>query len=210
MNEKDVFGLTKVFGKPMPEQWSVKEHMLVAKAYTFATKAHEGITRKGTTIPYITHPIEAASIVMTMTDDVDVIAAALLHDVVEDTEYTLADIQERFGERIAELVAEETENKRQGLPSEQTWRIRKEETIQGLGEASIEAKIIALGDKLSNIRSIDRDYEAIGDALWQRFHQKEMKEHGWYYSSIVLVTKELSDTQAWKEYEALCRKVFGE
>lgn len=168
MMNKDIFGLTKVFEKPLPAQWSVKEHMLLAKAYAFAAKAHEGVTRKGTTIPYITHPIEAASIVMTMTEDVEVIAAALLHDVVEDTDYTLSDIQERFGERIAELVAEETENKRQDQPSDQTWRTRKEETIQSLKEASIEAKIVALGDKLSNMRSIDRDYEAIGDALCQK------------------------------------------
>ena len=70
---------------------------LLDKAIIFATKAHSGARRKGTNVPYIVHPIEAAAIVSTMTDDEEVIAAAVLHDVIEDTDATEDDLYARFG-----------------------------------------------------------------------------------------------------------------
>lgn len=82
-------------------------------AIAFATKAHEGQFRKGTQIPYILHPMEAAAIVGTMTTDDEIIAGAALHDVVEDTDTTLEDVVRLFGERVGSLVASESENKRE-------------------------------------------------------------------------------------------------
>ena len=69
-----------------------KQLTLVDRAIIFATRAHSGATRKGTNIPYIVHPIEAAAIVSAMTDDEEVIAAAILHDVLEDTDATWDDL----------------------------------------------------------------------------------------------------------------------
>ena len=102
-----------------------------------AAAAHSGMTRKGTGIPYLSHPVEAASIIAEMTDDQELIAAAVLHDVVEDTEVTAQELEEMFGARVAHYVACETENKRRDLPPESTWKLRKLETITFLKERQI-------------------------------------------------------------------------
>ena len=119
---------------------------ILNKAIVYAVKAHNGQVRKGTQVPYILHPLEAASIVGTLTTDEKVIAAAVLHDVVEDTAATTECIQEAFWERIAALVAAESENKREDLPAGSTWKIRKQETIDHLRDASIEVKMLTLGE----------------------------------------------------------------
>lgn len=183
---------------------------LLDDAITFATNAHTGQLRKGADIPYISHPLEAAAIVGTMTTDDEIIAAAVLHDVVEDTAATVEQVRELFGERVAELVACESENKRENLPAQSTWKIRKQETIDHLKTAPVDVKMITLGDKLSNIRAIHRDYHTIGDALWQRFNQKDKNEHHWYYQSIADCLAELNGFQAYKEYCELIRKTFDD
>ena len=182
---------------------------LLDKAIVFATSVHEGQLRKGTQIPYILHPLEAAAIVGTMTTDDEIIAGAVLHDVVEDTDTTVEQIRELFGERIALLVASESEDKREDLPARATWKIRKQETLDHLKTAPMDVKMITLGDKLSNIRAIHRDYNAIGDELWQRFNQKDKDEHHWYYQSIADGLSELKDHPAYQEYCALIRKTFA-
>ena len=99
--------------------------------------------------------MEVAAIVSTMTDDKAIISAAMLHDTVEDTDATIEDIRREFGDKVADLVSSESENKRDNLPSSDTWKIRKQETVDRLkNESSKEVKMIALGDKLSNIRAI--------------------------------------------------------
>lgn len=175
----------------------------------FAIEAHSGAKRKGSNIPYITHPMEVSLIVMQMTDESEVIGASLLHDVVEDTEYTLNDIKERFGDRVAELVSYESENKRPGLPAENTWKIRKEEFLQHLTEAPIEVKMISLADKLSNMRAMLKDYEAMGENLWNKFNMKDPVEQEWYYRTVAEVTSELKNQEPWQEYSELCDKLFG-
>ena len=84
----------------------------IENALLFATKAHAGKYRKGTDRPYIIHPIEVMSIVMHFTDDEDVLAAAVLHDTVEDASVTIQRIEKEFGPRVAELVASVTEDKK--------------------------------------------------------------------------------------------------
>ena len=180
------------------------------EAIIFATKAHSGAFRKGTSIPYITHPIEAAAIVATMINNKNVLAAAVLHDTIEDTDATIDDIKEIFGEEVARLVATESENKRDNLPSDSTWKIRKQETLDHLKGATEEEKMITLGDKLSNIRAIYRDYSTIGDKLWERFNQKDKNQHAWYYKTIAERLSDLSDSFAYQEYVELVNKVFGE
>ncbi len=182
---------------------------LIDKAICFAVKAHSGMKRKGTDIPYISHPLEAFSIAASITDDDKVLAAAL-HDVVEDTDYTLEDIKSEFGEEVAELVASDSENKRENLPAEQTWEIRKKETLEALKNSSREEQIITISDKLSNIRAIYRDYFTIGESLWQRFNQKDKNKQRWYYESIAENLNLLRDTFAYREYVFLLNKIFGE
>ena len=183
---------------------------LVSNAIIFATEAHDGMRRKKSDSPYILHPMEAAVIVGTMTDDQNLIAAAALHDVVEDANITMGEIEERFGERVRELVESETEDKRADLPPTDTWRIRKEESLEMLKNTDdIGVLMVWLGDKLANMRAIYRDFKVEGNAMWQRFNQKDVSEQAWYYRSIVTLTKELSNTSAWIEYKTLTELVFG-
>ena len=182
---------------------------LFNKAVDFATKAHEGQTRKWSNSPYIEHPIEVANIVKTMTNDEEVLSAAVLHDTIEDTDVPIEDIQRRFGERVAKLVLSDTENKRKELPAEKTWKIRKQETIDHINQTTdLSEKMIILGDKLSNIRQLAENYRAIGDEVWQKFNQKNKKEQEWYYRSILEATRDLSEYAAWKEYETLVNTIF--
>ena len=183
---------------------------LVSEAIAFAAKAHDGMRRKKSDVPYILHPMEAAVIVGTMTEDQSVIAAAALHDVVEDAGVTIEEIEERFGARVRQLVASETEDKRADLPPAATWRVRKEETLAMLkATEDIGVVMMWIGDKLANIRSIYRDFKVEGDAVWQKFNQKNVAEQAWYYRSIVTLTERLSHTSAWLEYKTLTELVFG-
>ena len=183
---------------------------LASEAIAFAVKAHDGMRRKKSEAPYILHPMEAAVIVGTMSDDQNLIAAAALHDVGEDAGVTIEEIEERFGKRVRELVQSETEDKRAELPPSDTWRIRKEESLAVLKNTEdIGVLMVWMGDKLANMRSIYRDWKVEGDAMWQRFNQKNVSEQAWYYHSIVKLTERLSHTSAWLEYKTLTEMVFG-
>ena len=183
---------------------------LVSDAIAFSTKAHDGMRRRKSEAPYVLHPMEVGAIIGTMTDDQQVIAAGILHDVVEDAGITLEEIGEAFGERVMTLVSSETENKREDLPPEDTWRIRKEESLEKLKTTDdIAVLMLWIGDKLSNIRAIYRDYLVEGDDVWKKFHQSNINVQAWYYRSILKYTERLSHTLAWMEFKTLVEKLFG-
>ena len=183
---------------------------MIEKAIIFATKAHAGITRKGKERPYILHPIEAMTIVGGLTEDKEVLAAAVLHDVVEDTNVMPEDIEREFGTRVKDLVMAESEDKMKDLPSDASWEARKKATIDHLACLDHDALLICLGDKLANIREMSRDYSELGDNLWERFNQKDKEKHAWYYSSIFkIIKKALGDVPPIHEYRALLKEVFS-
>lgn len=183
---------------------------LVSEAIAFSTRAHDGMRRRNSDVPYVLHPMEVGAIVGTMTDEQEVIAAGVLHDVVEDAGVSIEEIGEKFGARVMELVASETENKRENLPPEATWRIRKEESIEKLKATNdVGVLMLWIGDKLSNIRAIYRDFLVEGNAVWNKFHQSDINVQAWYYRSIMKCTERLSDTLAWIEYKTLVEKIFG-
>lgn len=176
---------------------------MIKKAVEFAAKAHEGAYRKGTAIPYITHPLETAVIVSQMTSDEEVIAAALLHDVIEDAGVRYEELEAMFGVRVAALVQEESEDK------SKTWYERKSLTVQRLLGASKETRILVLGDKLSNLRCTARDYLLLGDEVWKRFREQDKTLHEWYYGRIGMALEELSRFACYQEYQELYCQVFG-
>ena len=183
---------------------------LISEAIAFAVKAHDSMRRKKSDAPYILHPMEAAVIVGTMTSDQNLIAAAVLHDVVEDADITIEEIEAKFGKRVRELVESETEDKRANLPPEQTWRVRKEESLKVLKNTDdIGVLMVWLGDKLANMRSLYRDFKVEGVDMWQRFNQKDVTQQAWYYRSIADLTERLSEHSAWLEYKTLTELVFG-
>lgn len=181
------------------------EESEIDRAVRFATLAHRGQVRKGTLRPYIVHPVEVADIVASLTEDEEVISAAVLHDTVEDCEtVTIEILEELFGQRVAEIVNHETEDK------SKSWMERKGTTIEQLKTAPIEVQMVALGDKLSNMRDINRDYPRVGEKLWNRFRMKEREIIGWYYQGIQDSLKEsLGNTEAYREYSMLVEKHFG-
>ena len=180
------------------------------EAVLYAAVSHAGTRRKGKSIPYILHPLEVMTIVGSITENEDVLAAAVLHDTVEDTSTTREDILRLFGARVAELVEAESENKREDQRAEDTWQIRKQETIDHLKTADRDAKLICLGDQLANLREISRDYERVGETLWERFNQKDPSMHGWYYRSLFeVLEKEFPGTEAVEEYRMRLKRVFG-
>ena len=181
---------------------------LVSDAMIFAASAHDGMQRKGTRIPYILHPGEVAAIAATLTDDEEVLAAAILHDVMEDCGVSEETLCTRFSARVAALVKSETQE-RSGDPRE-TWLARKHGAVARIAQAERAAKIIALSDKLSNMRAIHRDFDQYGEDLFFRFHQHDKKLHAWYYHSCAALLKdELGDTQAWQELMEHIEYVFA-
>ena len=179
---------------------------LFDEAAKFAIEAHHGTERRAKAYPYIIHPMEAASIVATITNDPEMLAAAILHDTVEDTDVTLEQIRERFGNRVASLVKHETAPSDEGL----SWRQCKEIQVSQLADAPYDSKVVALGDKLSNMRGIAFDYRSCGDEVWKLFHAPNGKpDVEWYYRSLSNALSDLSDTLAYQEYMILLREVFG-
>lgn len=181
---------------------------LLDRAIIFAVRAHAGTERRGKGFPYIVHPMEAVEIVATMTPDQELLAAAVLHDTVEDTDVTIEQIRTEFGERVASFVAAESDEPHQRPDSVENWRDRKQAAINRIARASRDAKIVALGDKLSNMRAIARDYALQGDDLWDLFHAKDPKDHEWHYRGLADALSELNDTFAYKEFENLINQVF--
>ena len=181
----------------------------IDRAITFAAMAHKGTYRKGIGQPYIFHPLEVLSLVSLMTLDDDILCAAVLHDTVEDTDVSLQDIKENFSETIAELVSYETEDKRGGIDKGSTWRKRKEETLSLMEKMPLGSKMICLGDKVSNLRSIHLQYLKEGEKTWESFNQKEPLQHYWYYNRIKEELKELKDHCVYKEYCFLIDVIFS-
>ena len=203
-------GLATHFPEYIEDDERGKRFALIEQAIIYAGNAHVGRHRKGTHMPYIIHPMETMMITAHLTDDIDTIAAAALHDVVEDTEYTYEDIRLAFGEKVARLVAEESEDKREGQDKALTWRVRKEETIASTRSKSLEAKKIMLADKLSNLRASRRDYRVTGLEMWNKFNMKDPSQQKWYYTSVLEVLEDLKDTPEYEEAEDIIREIFHE
>lgn len=181
---------------------------LLDKAIIFATNAHAGLERKGKNLPYIVHPLESLAIVASMTTDQEMLAAAVLHDVVEDTDTTVDQLMKEFGERVTMLVLADT-----NAPSQKfdTWNSKKEAAAKRLKSASLEAKMVAIGDKLSNLRTIYVDYLAIGDELWRRFKAPGGRSDiAWYYRLLAEALSDLAGTPPYEEYRRLLERVFGD
>lgn len=184
----------------MADDRFMKNDGILADAVAFAAKAHAGQVRKGTKTPYIVHPMEAAAVAATMTDDPVVLAAAVLHDVLEDTDCTADDVRRLFGPEVLALIEGDTEDKRADRPAAETWETRKQETVDYVkNRATVREKMIVLADKLSNLRAIYRDLSAMGPALWERFNQKDPAKHKWYYTAVIGACAELSGTEAFRE-----------
>jgi len=127
----------------------MNENQTILSAARYAAEKHAGQKRKGAAgEPYVNHVIEVAHLVSTATDDVNVIVAALLHDVIEDTDVTAEEMSKHFGQDVTDLVVEMTDDKL--LPKKERKRLQ----IEQAPHMSVRAQMIKLADKISNLQSI--------------------------------------------------------
>ncbi len=174
-----------------------RDNARLNQAILFATERHAGQLRKGTTLPYILHPLETLQILTEMQADIDLQIAGVLHDVLEDTDTTQEELTALFGSDAAKLVSHHSEDK------SRSWAERKTTAILAAKQADERVKMLILADKLSNLRAIARDYIAIGDGLWERFNAPKEKQ-AWYYNGIL---DALSDLQQYTETAAAYREL---
>ena len=179
---------------------------IIEKAIMYATIAHSGQVRKGqNNIPYIMHPIAVAQILVDYGADDNVIAAGALHDVVEDTPYTLNDIKEKFGEDIAHLVECATE-----MDKSKSWEERKQEKIEAIKHETFREKLVQIADKIHNIESLEIVFKQKGYRDFSAFKRGEEKQE-WYYRNIYesLTTGEDKENPLFKRLENSINNVFN-
>ena len=155
-----------------------------AYALDYATQAHAEQIRKGSRIPYVSHLLAVAALVLEDGGDEDEAIAALLHDVVEDQggAERLAEVEREFGPRVAAIVESSSDTL---LTPKPPWRERKTAYIAHLEEAEPSAVRVSLADKVHNVRTIVLDYRRLGESLWERFDPGA--DPVWYYRSLAEV-----------------------
>jgi (p)ppGpp synthase/HD superfamily hydrolase len=148
-------------------------------AIELAARAHHHQVRKGTEIPYIVHPLAVANLLIRVNSPEPLVIAGLLHDVIEDTPVTIQDILAGFGPEVAELVTALSEPDKKA-----SWEDRKTHTIEYLEKKASDAVVlVALADKLDNIRAIREGLESDGERFWARFNRPREKQR-WYYERL--------------------------
>ena len=173
------------------------------QALRFAAEGHRDQVRRGSQVPYIVHPIAVARIVERAGFDEATVAAALLHDVVEDTPITLNDIGMKFSSTTAAIVAGCTEVKHDARGMPIPWEERKQAHLDRLRiKAPIGVRAVILADKLDNLRSIGLDLKA-GRPVWDQFHG-DRERILWYYAAMT-ITCDCGDSRVHHLAEA-CRR----
>ncbi len=150
----------------------------IEKAIEASALAHDGQYRKRSSLPYLSHPVTVGFYLIESGASEEVIAAGILHDVIEDTPLNFDNLKDEFGEEIARLVLNCSE------PDKTLeWEERKQHTVDELRSASFSVKQIVCADKLHNLSTIQQDYEREGSAVWERFNRGFEKQR-WYYESV--------------------------
>lgn len=148
-------------------------------AIGLAAQAHHRQVRKGTEIPYLTHPLAVAGILIRAGSPEHVVIAGVLHDTIEDTPVSIDLIRSQFGPNVAELVLAVSEPDKQA-----PWETRKSHTLDTLGSTpQPETLVVALADKLDNIRAIRDGLRTEGVGFWARFNRPKHQQE-WYYRSL--------------------------
>jgi (p)ppGpp synthase/HD superfamily hydrolase len=160
---------------------------LIQRALAFAARKHTK-PRKGTDIPYIIHPAYVAIILAHHGFEAPVLAAAILHDVLEDTETTVQELGQQFGETVSRLVREVSEPNF-GLPKSETWERRKKAKLDQLRVASPEALAICAADRLHNVSNTVDDIDLHGPEVWERFRRGPEK-HLKYERSVLEILRQ--------------------
>ena len=152
------------------------------KAFAYAAEKHAGQTRKQTAVPYLSHLMAVAALVLEGGGDEDLAIAALLHDVVEDCGGVprLREVRKMFGPRVAKVVEGCTDSfSDPKLP----WLVRKNEYLQRLKHEDSDTRLVSASDKLHNVRTVTADYRQEGESIWKRFSGGRDGTL-WYYRAL--------------------------
>ncbi len=151
-------------------------------AFRYAAEKHDGQTRKQSAVPYLSHLMAVASLVLEAGGDEDMAIAALLHDVVEDCGGMprLREIRKQFGPRVAKIVEGCTDSFGEPKPE---WVERKKDYLREVKHADAETRLVSASDKLHNVRTILADYRLHGEDIWKRFSGRK-EGTLWYYRAL--------------------------
>jgi (p)ppGpp synthase/HD superfamily hydrolase len=152
------------------------------RAFQYAAEKHAGQTRKQTAVPYLSHLMAVASLVLEAGGDEDMAIAALLHDVVEDCGGMprLREVRKQFGPRVAKIVEGCTDS---FVEPKVEWMERKKGYLREVKDADAETRLVSAADKLHNVRTILADYRQDGESIWKRFSGKKAGTL-WYYRAL--------------------------
>lgn len=182
----------------------------INQAIATAARLHEGQYRKDDGAPFVCHPYAVLVILSEYTDDEDILAAGLLHDVLEDvSEYQESDMRADFGDRVTDIVKGVTEPKNQDRAPEDklTWQEQKEQYLETLRQAPTASVMVAAADKIHNLRSLADMYDRRGPEMWQLFRTGQ-EERVWYFKEVAeIIQDRLPDglkreyQQTWRNFE---------
>lgn len=178
---------------------------LVEEAIVFAARAHAGQRRKKTELPFIWHPLAVGRLLQDDGFAEAIVAAGVLHDTVEDTRVTLAEIRTRFGDEVAAIVDGCTE------PEHKTreWEERKRHTIESMRTAAFAVRVVAAADKIDNLRAIAVDLGNVGEEVWTGF-KRGRDQQEWYYREVAASIREKGEAAAiFDRLDAEIARVFG-
>ncbi len=155
-------------------------------ALNWAVKNTMGSTRKKSEVPGASHPLGVAALVMDYGGSEEEVIAALLHDEAEDHggENTLALIEDRFGQKVAQVVRECSDALPEPGESKKEWKPRKEEHLKKLPDACDSTHLVYLADKIHNLRALVIEYNNHGEKLWDSFRGGKDGTL-WYYRRLV-------------------------
>ncbi|KAA9269938.1 bifunctional (p)ppGpp synthetase/guanosine-3',5'-bis(diphosphate) 3'-pyrophosphohydrolase [Corynebacterium amycolatum] len=191
MENADTFASTRPSGRLM-------------RGIATASRAHDGHYRKGSGVPYISHPMAVMLIAASVTNDEDVLLAALFHDILEDVpeNYSRAEMEDEFGPRVVEIV--EGVTKDSSLPS---WQERADAYLEQLSRGSAESIIVAAADKFHNLSQTLEDLDREGHSLWRRFRSTPSQQLWWYTNVRNVIAERLPDMPLLDDLDILIERL---
>ena len=179
---------------------SMNQLPVVERALRLATRAHEGQKRKDVDLPYIIHPVAVALIVAQYGFSETVIAAALCHDVLEDTEVTEDELRDELGDDVATIV------KLLSYDEGISWEEQRKRYVEVVRAAPIEVKAVSTADKIHNARSLIATYAERGPTAWSLFTRpKHIKL--WFEEEMVKMLRETWQHPMIEEYARLVEQM---
>jgi (p)ppGpp synthase/HD superfamily hydrolase len=177
---------------------------LIEKAIQTAAILHQGQIRKNSyPIPYITHPFAVALILSSYFDCENLIIAGLLHDTIEDSEYTPEELEKDFGKKVRDIVMGVTEKKNDHSENKLPWKVRKESYIKNLENDSEESLLLCAADKIHNMSTVLYEYQTVGPDFLKNFNCTP-EEKAWYNQEVLnVLERKLKDKRILEEFKRL-------